>query len=930
MESSAVTHRSNHSRACRGIALLLTLGILLLLTLLALSFTSSQLTENQAAKNFYYSAKAEEIALGGLETAIGVLAEDSRENSCDHLFERWAIYYPEKDGFAGHNSNDADLSDLDELEYGVDEGRDILDFSTRRDPWKDPRPDSRWIRVVVVDPVTGRDRVVGRYAVCIEDENAKVNINTAGNPDRELLQEMAGHRRLRGISYKHCQNMGVTTAEVGLAAILDYRNVYRDHGLRVLFAAVFDDLGLNHYPYNVDSRTALDIVAYRYGWRRGIRGGPSADSLPGREDDDNMTTGLPRSLRQSENGIDDDGDERIDEAGEEADEPGEFDPYDPLEARAPGQLSTSESPRPGETGVMGNDTPFLTVSHVRMAESMWGAGEHSIGDRDYEAPYPKDRLYRCLLPYITVYSHDLNRFSSEDVSDGQVGSGVTWMKRENIGDWLNSPSKIEDFLKRVGFSYPTNQTLGLQQIAVNLYDFIDRDWFPTAYRGVVGIEPRAYLNELEADPPDLPGTVVGLDPEKTVEDYGEYIELWNPYDVAMDVADYYVTIDESGKTQRIGAMAVASTVIPPRTFFVIGDTLGEVRRTGGIDEVTLPPYPPGCQAYGPLNLDPPYVDIYLEVAVPGRGRIPVETHHPVPFAPPEHHTLQKDDPRVPWGWDHAPPTPGRMNATLTVSEKDAYSSFYAPGIRTWMRDASFKPGESDFLEHAGGLASLGELGMVHRSDRWQTLNFTGMPEYGNLGDARILDLLSLAYPYRCRGNLAMLREYVPGRININTASPEVLLGLNWEPMIEELNSYYGLGVGSDFRYKIIQQIVRRRRGGRGRTNPSPYRNLAELASDVAQLIYRYYPEAPEAAQEAFIRHNANLITTKSSIFKVKVLAEAFDRKGNVAASRKLVAVVDRGYTPGTLNRPGEDTPTALEQSRRETAQTLYFRWITEN
>ena len=149
-------------------------------------------------------------------------------------------------------------------------------------------------------------------------------------------------------------------------------------------------------------------------------------------------------------------------------------------------------------------------------------------------------------------------------------------------------------------------------------------------------------------------------------------------------------------------------------------------------------------------------------------------------------------------------------------------------------------------------------------------------------------------------------------------------------MIEELKSYYGLSVGLDFRYKVIQHIVTRRSGGRGGRNPSPYRNLAEVACDIAQLTHRYYLQAPEGAKEAFIRHNANLITTKSSIFQITVLAESFDRKGNVAASRKLVAVVDRGYTPGTLNRPGEDTPTALERSRREMARTLYFRWVTED
>jgi len=906
MKRGIATGKSQRSRDCQGIALLLTLGILLLLTLLALSFSSSQLTENQAAKNFYYTAKAEEIALGGLETAIGVLREDARDNSCDHLRERWAIYYPENDGVAGNDSEDADLSDYDELEYGVDEGHNFLDLSARRDPWKDkdPKPDSRWIKVVSVDPLTRKERVVGRYAVCIEDENAKANINTAGNPKPQTL------------SWEHRQNMGLTTAEVDLGAIFEH--------LGDLFSAVFPDLG--KYPDNVSSETALDVVAFRYGWRSSGLG----DSLPGGEGDDNSTDKMPPFLRQNTNGLDDDGDRLIDEPGEEDDEPGEFDPYEPMEMRAPGHLSVAQAPRPGETGVMGNDTPYLTVSHIKMAQSI-SHGVPSIADKKSEPPYPEDRLYRSLLPYITVYSHDLNRFSSNDVTVSKMETGVTWMKRENIARWLGSPSQIEKFLKHIGLPYLGGQTpsRALRQIAVNIYDFIDPDWFPTPYKDVVGIEPTAYLNELEAAPPAVPGTVAGLSAEVVIEDYGEYIELWNPYDVAVDVANYYVTIDESGQTQRIGSMAVVSTVIPPRAFFIIGDTLGEVKGPEGVEHRTLRPYPPGCQAYGPINLDPPFVDIFLEIDVPGRGRILAETHYPVPFAPPEHHTLQKDDPRVPWDWDHGPPTPGSMNSTV-INREDVYSSFYAPGIRSWARDASYNPSNSDLLDHAGALASLGELGMVHRADKWQTLNFTGKVQYGYAEDVRLLDLLTLPYQYRCSGATSLrdplpAREYVPGRININTAPPEVLLGLNWEPMIKELKSYYGLRVSPALRYAIIRHIIQRR-------TEWPYRNIGEVAVDIGHFMDKYHAleKAPEAAREAFIRHNANLITTKSNVFKITVLAEVFDRRGNVAATRKLEAVVDRGYTPGTFKRPGEDTPTALEQARAETARTLYFRWITEN
>jgi len=121
MKPNAAKRKPHRTRGCRGIALLLTLGILLLLTLLALAFSSSQLTESQAARNFYYAAKAEELARGGLDTAIAVLRQDAMLNpddpssASDGLFERWAIYYQGNDGFAGDDDDDADLSDYDEL-----------------------------------------------------------------------------------------------------------------------------------------------------------------------------------------------------------------------------------------------------------------------------------------------------------------------------------------------------------------------------------------------------------------------------------------------------------------------------------------------------------------------------------------------------------------------------------------------------------------------------------------------------------------------------------------------------------------------------------------------------------------------------------------------------------------------------------------------
>ncbi len=927
----------------RGIALLLTLGILLLLTLLALSFSSSQLTENEAAENFYYAAKAEEVALGALDTAVAVLRKDAAGDrqdqrhpagdrpASDDLFERWAIYYKGDNGFAckdtAKEDEAADLSDYDEFLYRVDE-RGRLDLTGMKDPWKDtPELDSRWIEVVAKDPVTGDKRVIGRFAVCVEDESAKVNINTAGNPDPLTS----------GAQWLHRQDMGFTTSEIDLGDIL--------MALGSLFENTLDDV--QDYPYNADYRTALDIVAYRYGARASFQ-----RIAPGEYDrDDNV---LPRSGRglgdlppQDENGIDDDGDRLIDEPGEEIDEPGEFSPYEPLEVQPPGRLLTIANPRTGGTGVMWDDTPYLTVSHIRMAKS-FGRSDFSIKDMaSPKPPYPPDRLYRSFLPFITVSSEDLNRFSNLDVGKNRGrGVEIEWYIRENIGRWLKGrPSEIEDALREFDIRFGNSDTL--KQVAVNLYDFIDPDWFPTNRdpqnpndEGPFGIEPTVYINEVEPSPRDLLGTEVGMSEEVVVRDLGEYIELWNPYDIALDIANYSLTID-SGSPKRIRDIVGGNSVIlSPRSFFVIGDTLGDVVNIGqgtSAPDQKLPPYPPGCQAYAELKLAPNQ-EMVLEMQTPSGKRVIEKSELNGDSSPST--TAQKDDPRMP-KWESLAGTLRAMNLNLPPAS-EVYSSFYTPGIR----QRAFELGGNNaptlaMLERAGVPHTIGELGMVHRGEAWRTLNFTGEEQLGysdsdSENDGRLLDALTLPYPYRDKGlqdNPEVSGDkdlpppkVVPGRININTASPQVLMGLNWRPMIDELATFYGQArLGPTFRDAVIRRILERRRD-------KPYQNLTDVAQDIAEFMrkVRGISDPTEAVKEAFIRYNSNLITTRSNVFKVTVLAQAFDRKGNIAAERKLEAVIDRGYTPGDFGRQGEKSWTRQEQARFEMARTLYLRWVTED
>lgn len=873
-----VEQRNPHSRHNRrGIALLLTLGILVLLTLLALGFSSSQLTESQAARNFYYIAKAEEIALAGLETGIAVLKEDARTTSSDHLFERWALFYKGDDGVAGDDDEDADLSDYDELQHNVDESGVFRVGSARKDPWKDALPDSRWIVATALDPGSGEERAVGRYAICIEDESAKVNLNTAGNPDPQSF------------SWKQRQHMGFTTAEIDLGTIFE--------NLGELFADVVD--GMTSYPKNVSSRTAYDVVRWRYG--DNVNRIPGSEITPGEEKDDNNTSLMPPPLRQDSNGIDDNGDGRIDEPGEEIDEPGEFDPYAPMEMLPPGRLSANVTAQPGTTGLRGDDTSYLTTSHVKMAVPL-------------NNPDKLDKLYRVLLPYITVHSQDLNRFSSRDF--GEMAGDIEWMTRWNIGGWI-SPSDVRRFMDGIDFPYSGNRVREdvLRQIAVNILDFIDRDWEPTRYDELMGIEPYVYLNEMYPNPPEVPQA-----DNTTVEDWGEWIELWNPYDFDMDVSHYRITIDDSGQPMRIGSMG-GKTTVEARSLFIIADTRGTVvnPRTGIEEEKynLAPRAYPGVRvdAYAPLKLDAPFHDLVLEVWIGGKP-YPMETHYPDPFSRPDQ-TLQKNDPRVLEDWKPGPPTPAALNVNVPP---DAHSHFYHPGLNARRRDLSFDVNSAIDLAHAGALSSIGELGMVHRGEHWQSLDFTG--QFGYPEDTRLLDVLTLPYPYRYSGPTIPgdpfpPRQFVPGRININTAPPEILLGLNWDNMFDELSSY-GIRVGSGLRFAMIDYILKTR----------PYQNLADVARKISH--FPVLLNAPEAAQEAFLRYNANLITTKSNVFKITVLAQAFGRRGEVVSTRKLEAIVDRGFAPGSLGRPAEPNPTATDIRRTEAPHILHFRWLTED
>lgn len=203
--------------------------------------------EEKGGVNGLRAIQARQIATGACQYAISVLKRDlSDDLAANQLYDS-----------------------KDEIWFTLFAG-------TAVDVDKDGTSESRWI--YVHQNADGTGPIVGRFAVYIEDEASKLNLNAAG----------AG-----------AQNQGVSPYE-------------------------FD---LTRLP-GIDSTLANAVVAYRLG-DNAVQGADATGNFPLFEDDNNNNKAL------SNDGIDNDGDGGVDEIDEGKDEPAEFDPEMPYEDDRP-------------------------------------------------------------------------------------------------------------------------------------------------------------------------------------------------------------------------------------------------------------------------------------------------------------------------------------------------------------------------------------------------------------------------------------------------------------------------------------------------------------------------------------------------------------------------------------------------------------------
>ncbi len=162
--------KQKKSSESAGMALLLTLLILAMLSLMATSFVSNMSLDGKIVSNLSKEVSAGFIAEAGLNHAINVLCEDGDFITPDPNFEKY-------DWNTGSTANIND----DWVTLFIGDEVDVADTVSRANGQvASGTPDSRWI-YLHKNPIDSNSYLIGRYAVLIEDENSKININTVGS-----------------------------------------------------------------------------------------------------------------------------------------------------------------------------------------------------------------------------------------------------------------------------------------------------------------------------------------------------------------------------------------------------------------------------------------------------------------------------------------------------------------------------------------------------------------------------------------------------------------------------------------------------------------------------------------------------------------------------------------------------------------------------
>jgi hypothetical protein len=183
-----------HSSGDRGVALILTLAVLALVTLLLIAFVTSMRVENAASKNFNDLIKARELAQGAIDQAVAQIrqATPSRVPVGSTIqnyvtFPGGAYVYNGTALISYSLYSDPTLTDPTNLNSGlwITGGINGLGEFTSNSVPDTSQINVGWLYVDQngnISPPPLSKPLVGRIGYWVDDEASKINVNTAGVP----------------------------------------------------------------------------------------------------------------------------------------------------------------------------------------------------------------------------------------------------------------------------------------------------------------------------------------------------------------------------------------------------------------------------------------------------------------------------------------------------------------------------------------------------------------------------------------------------------------------------------------------------------------------------------------------------------------------------------------------------------------------------
>jgi len=205
--SQPIRRKNFRGKSESGIALILTLAILVMVTLLVVAFAISMRVENTASRNFNDLIKARQMAQAAVDQAVATLRNATPVVSpgVNYVTSPGAVYT-----FAGGVWTTSSLVSTNwttpSLTGLVDLNQNNLITGLTGDYPAGSRIWAGWTNVTA----SGSSQVIGRFAYWVDDESSKVNLNVAGSRGNDLQGYTPAAIDLQSLHFTSVDQINIT------------------------------------------------------------------------------------------------------------------------------------------------------------------------------------------------------------------------------------------------------------------------------------------------------------------------------------------------------------------------------------------------------------------------------------------------------------------------------------------------------------------------------------------------------------------------------------------------------------------------------------------------------------------------------------------------------------------------------------------------